>query len=158
MTDWTISSKSDLEVRIARTVWVPELDSAPRTNVGELELLGSSVCRTGRKHAKTFPESEAKVLAKVCLPGLTQTCPWTALPGNILILSSKVEKGSYYLTHSLWRRGSAMIESSGRKMRPKKTTRLKFVCTVTFILFVFVCSTVHVNPWECVCVCACVRA
>lgn len=29
-----------------------------------------------------------------------QTCPWTQFPGNRLILSWKVEKGSYYLTQS----------------------------------------------------------
>lgn len=40
------------------------------------------------------------------------------------------------------RRHWAMIENSARKMRPKQTTRPKFVCTVTFILFVFVCMSV----------------
>lgn len=153
MTAGTISGGLDLEVKMARTVQVPELDQA---DVGELEASWSvRHIRVQIRHkaqlGRPYPGSEAKVLARVCLSGLTQTCPWTQFPGNRLILSWKVEKGKLLSDTACGGDAGAMIENSARKMRPKQTTRPKFVCTVTFILFVFVCAAL-LCAWSCVCV------
>lgn len=49
------------------------------------------------KRPRLFPLSDSKVLVRAS-PWVTETCPWTQLLGNQLILSWKVEKIYYYPT------------------------------------------------------------
>lgn len=93
--------------------------------------------------ARPFPGSGAKVLARAGLSGFRRPALELGSQGIDSFLLEKRRGGSYYLTQP-GRRRWAMIENSARKMRPKETTAPKFVCTVTFILFVFVCA------WLCV--------
>lgn len=139
-----ISWRLVLEFRMARAVKEPELDQYATTWCGREGPLAIAVQTHPNQEWDLwghFQDQEPRSWHES--PWVLQTCPWTQFPGNRLILSWNVEKGSYYLTQPV-RRHWAMIENSAGKMRPKQTTAPKFVCAVTFISFVFV----HV----CVCV------
>lgn len=104
---------------------------------------GTSTSKSGMRPARPFPGSGAKVLARAGLSGFRRPALELSSQGIDSFLLEKRRGGSYYLTQPA-RRRLVMIENSARKMRPKETTAPKFVCTVTFILFVFVCA------WLCV--------
>lgn len=122
---------------MARTDHVPDLEPSAPTWRGRWGLLVSQAQAHPNQAWDLFPGSGAKVLARAGLSGFHRPALELGSQGIDSFLLEKRRGGSYYLTQPA-RRHRAMIENSTRKMRPKETTAPKFVCTVTFILFVFV--------------------
>lgn len=113
-----ISWRLDLDFRMARAVQEPELDQCTTTWCGREGPLAIAVQTHPNQEWDLwglFQDQEPRSWHES--PWVLQTCPWTQFPGNRLILSWKVEKGSYYLTQPV-RRHWAMIENSAGKMRP----------------------------------------
>lgn len=144
-----ISKRLDSEVKMSRTSQVPDPGAVHPYLMWETSG-GRGGWSVRHKHIQIRHET-CEAISRIGSQGLgksrslrvPQTCPWTQFPGNRLIPCWKWRGESYYLTQPARRRW-AMIENSARKMRPKETTAPKFVCAVTFILFVFVCA------WLCV--------
>lgn len=111
--------------------------------LGAFGQSGTSTSKSGLRPARPFPGSGAKVLARAGLSGFRRPALELSSQGIDSFLLEKQRGGSYYLRQPA-RRRRTMIENSAWKMRPKETTAPKFVCTVTFILFVFVCAWLRV--------------
>lgn len=99
-------------------------------------------------------------LSKTLSPWVTQACPWTMSPRNILIVSSKEEKGSYYLTDPVEKTlgDDRELRQTGKWGRSKPSDQSLFAQWLSYCLCLCVCCATSVDPSLrlCVCVCVCV--
>lgn len=144
--DRTSSGGLDLEVEEARTSQVPKLDQLAPAWCWRAGAPGQRRVdvQIRRKTCEAIFRIWSQGLGKSLYLRVTQTCPWTQFPGNRLILSRKVEKVSYYLTQPVEETPGDDRELSQKKLGWSRPPDPKFVCTVTFILFVYLRVCVRV--------------